>query len=156
MLRSLTHLALGDLPHAASAFGRAWSEAPETGSDVRVFLDEGAPMSRLLEHVAAGGAGQGAGTVAREAARGLLDRLHRGNTSGDGSGLVSPLSSRERDVLRLLDSELTGPEIARELFITVNTLRTHTKHIFAKLGVSTRARAVRRSREDDLLGDRHR
>ena len=58
-----------------------------------------------------------------------------------------PLSHRELQVLRLLDSERTGPEIARELYVPVNTLRTHTKCIFTKLDVSTRASAVRRAHE---------
>jgi LuxR family transcriptional regulator, maltose regulon positive regulatory protein len=61
------------------------------------------------------------------------------------------LSQRELQVLRLLDSELTGPEIARQLYVSLNTLRTHTKHIFAKLDVSTRAAAVRRARERGVL-----
>jgi LuxR family maltose regulon positive regulatory protein len=54
-------------------------------------------------------------------------------------------------VLRLLDTELTGPEIARELFVSQNTLRTHTKHIFTKLEVTTRRAAVRRGRERGLM-----
>ncbi len=54
-------------------------------------------------------------------------------------------------MLRLLDSELTGPEIARELYITLNTLRTHTKRIFTKLDARTRAAAVRRAREHGLI-----
>jgi DNA-binding NarL/FixJ family response regulator len=58
---------------------------------------------------------------------------------------------RELDVLRLLDSELTGPEIARELYVTLNTLRTHTKRIFTKLNAKTRAAAVQRAREGGLL-----
>jgi LuxR family maltose regulon positive regulatory protein len=61
------------------------------------------------------------------------------------------LSDRELQVLRLLDSELTGPEIARELYVTLNTLRTHTKRIFTKLDVTTRAAAVRRAQERGLL-----
>ena len=65
--------------------------------------------------------------------------------------LVNPLSQRELEVLRLLDSELTGPEIARQLYVTLNTLRTHTKRIFTKLDVTTRAAAVRRAHERGLL-----
>jgi LuxR family maltose regulon positive regulatory protein len=65
--------------------------------------------------------------------------------------LVEPLSQRELDVLRLLDSELTGPEIARELYVTLNSLRTHTKRIFTKLDVRTRAAAVLRARERGLI-----
>jgi len=57
------------------------------------------------------------------------------------------LSEREVEVLRLLATTLRGPEIARELFVSVNTLRTHTKHIFTKLDVNTRQEAVRRARE---------
>ena len=62
--------------------------------------------------------------------------------------LVEPLSERERDVLRLLRSNLDGPDIARELMVSVNTMRTHTKNIYAKLGVNNRRAAV--SRADEL------
>jgi LuxR family maltose regulon positive regulatory protein len=61
------------------------------------------------------------------------------------------LSDRELQVLRLLDSELTGPQIARELFVSHNTVRTHTKHIFTKLDVTNRRAAVLRARERGLL-----
>ena len=49
-------------------------------------------------------------------------------------------------MLRLLDTALTGPEIARELFVSHNTLRSHTKHIFTKLGVNSRPAAVSRAK----------
>jgi LuxR family maltose regulon positive regulatory protein len=61
------------------------------------------------------------------------------------------LSERELQVLRLLNSELSGPQIARELFVSNNTLRTHTKHIFTKLDVTNRRAAVRRAREEGLI-----
>ncbi|CAA6819955.1 MAG: Transcriptional activator of maltose regulon, MalT [uncultured Thiotrichaceae bacterium] len=61
--------------------------------------------------------------------------------------LVEALSDREREVLRMLHSELTGPEIADQLFVSLNTLRTHTKNIYSKLAVSNRRAAVRRSNE---------
>ena len=64
---------------------------------------------------------------------------------------VESLSDRELQVLRLLDSELTGPQIARELFVSHNTLRTHTKHIFTKLDVTSRRAAVLRARERGLI-----
>ena len=54
-------------------------------------------------------------------------------------------------MLRLLATELSGPEIAGQLYISVNTLRTHTKHIFSKLDVNTRRAAVRRAGELGLL-----
>src|SRR5690606_1926666 len=63
------------------------------------------------------------------------------------TGLVDELSSRELDVLRLLRSELSGPDIARELIVSLNTVRTHTKNIYAKLGVGNRREAIRRADE---------
>ena len=65
--------------------------------------------------------------------------------------LVDPLSARELDVLRLLGTDLDGPGIARELVVSLNTVRTHTKNIYAKLGVNNRRAAVRRSGELGLL-----
>jgi LuxR family maltose regulon positive regulatory protein len=65
--------------------------------------------------------------------------------------LIEPLSDRELEVLRMLTSELSGPEIARELMVSLNTLRTHTKHIYGKLGVNSRREAVYRARELDLI-----
>jgi LuxR family maltose regulon positive regulatory protein len=62
-------------------------------------------------------------------------------------GLVDPLSDRELDVLRLLRSDLSGPDIARELMVSLNTMRTHTKNIYTKLGVNNRREAVRRAAE---------
>jgi LuxR family maltose regulon positive regulatory protein len=61
------------------------------------------------------------------------------------------LSERELDVLRLLATDLTGPDIAGRLFMSVNTFRTHTRHIFTKLDVSTRRAAVARADELNLL-----
>ena len=65
--------------------------------------------------------------------------------------LIEPLSERELDVLRLLRSDLGGPEIARELRISLNTLRTHTRNVFEKLGVGNRRSAVSRAEELNLL-----
>ena len=65
--------------------------------------------------------------------------------------LIDPLSERELDVLRLLGTELDGPAIARELTVSLNTMRTHTKNIYAKLAVTNRRAAVRRAAELDLL-----
>ena len=55
------------------------------------------------------------------------------------------------DVLRLLGSDLDGPDIAREVTVSLNTVRTHTKNIYSKLGVNTRRAAIRRAAELDLL-----
>ncbi len=67
------------------------------------------------------------------------------------SEMVEPLSERELEVLKLLRSELSGPEIAQQLIVSLHTLRTHTNNIFNKLGVNNRRAAVRRAEELDLL-----
>jgi LuxR family maltose regulon positive regulatory protein len=74
-----------------------------------------------------------------------------GNTTPVTPLLIEPLSERELQVLRLLGTELDGPEIARELMVSLNTMRTHTKNIYNKLGVNSRRAAVRRAQELDLL-----
>ena len=66
--------------------------------------------------------------------------------------MIDPLSERELDVLRLLGTDLDGPDIARELVVSLNTVRTHTKNIYAKLGVTSRRAAVRRAVELGLPG----
>ena len=65
--------------------------------------------------------------------------------------LIDPLSDRELDVLRLLGSDLDGPAIARELVVSLNTVRTHTKHIYTKLGVNNRRAAISKAHQLHLL-----
>jgi len=64
---------------------------------------------------------------------------------------LEPLSSTEIRVLRYLPTNLTGPEIARELSISRNTVKTHIRNLYAKLAVHTRAEAVTRARVLGLL-----
>ncbi|MCW2849148.1 MAG: ATP-dependent transcriptional regulator, MalT-like, LuxR family [Marmoricola sp.] len=106
----------------------------------RVFLDEGPALMVLLQQ--AGRQGIAPAYVAR-----LLGAPER----PPAQGLVDPLSQRELDVLRLLGSDLGGPEIAGELVVSLNTVRTHTKNIYAKLGVNNRRAAVRRGQELGLM-----
>jgi LuxR family transcriptional regulator, maltose regulon positive regulatory protein len=74
-----------------------------------------------------------------------------GEQPGPSQPLVEPLSERELEVLRLLETDLDGPEIARELVVSLSTVRTHTQNIYAKLGVNNRRAAVRRAHELELL-----
>ncbi len=65
--------------------------------------------------------------------------------------LVEPLTERELDVLRFLPTHLSSTEIAEELLISTHTARFHIKNIYGKLNVHSRADAVQRARELDLL-----
>ncbi len=150
MLQALAHDAQGHRPQALQSLGDAWAQAPEPEGYVRLFLDEGAPMVELLRDAESQ-------DIARHHARRLLSLSTSAEAETPDPGQhptpSSPesLSERELQVLRLLASELSGPQIARELFVSHNTLRTHTKHIFTKLQVTTRQAAVRRARERGLM-----
>jgi len=61
------------------------------------------------------------------------------------------LTERELEVLRLLEKGLSKREVARSLFLSYNTIHTHTKSIYRKLGVLTRSEAIQRARERGLL-----
>jgi LuxR family transcriptional regulator, maltose regulon positive regulatory protein len=148
VLRALAHQALGDLPAALGFLARAVTLAEPEGY-VRVFADEGAPMAALLR--AAAKQGPRPEYVRRLLAAASGIEPHR----AAGQALIEPLSDRELDVLRLLGSELDGPAIARELMVSLNTMRTHTKNIYAKLAVTNRRAAVRRAAELNLLPRTH-
>jgi LuxR family maltose regulon positive regulatory protein len=154
VLQALAHQVQGDLAAALVPLERALTLAEPEGY-VRVFVDEGGPMAVLLE-----------AAVERGVAPSYVRRLRKafgsaeasttalGETTTATQGLIEPLSERERDVLRLLGSDLGGPDIARELVVSLNTVRTHTKNIYAKLGVNNRRAAVRRAEELDLMRPR--
>ena len=150
LLQAMAQDALGLRPRALESLGRAWAQAPEPEGYVRLFLDEGTPMVELLR------AGEQHDVTGGHARRLLgLASPSEGKAADPRQPLVpwpaGRLSERELQVLRLLDSELSGPQIARELFVSPNTLSTHTRHIFTKLEVTTRRAAVRRARERGLM-----
>jgi LuxR family maltose regulon positive regulatory protein len=150
LLQALTQDAQGDRPRALECLTQAIARAPEPEGYVRLFLDEGGPMLSLLRDAGVQGlAGSHPPRLLRLAQASEPEahvpekRLPKSRTES--------LSERELQVLRLLDSELTGPQIARQLFVSQNTVRTHTKHIFTKLDVTSRRAAVLRARESGLL-----
>jgi LuxR family maltose regulon positive regulatory protein len=65
--------------------------------------------------------------------------------------LLEPLSARERAVLRYLPTLMSNTEIAGELFLSVNTVKTHLRSIYRKLGATRRRDAVERARRLELL-----
>jgi LuxR family maltose regulon positive regulatory protein len=144
VLQALAHQVRGDVPAALASLQRALTLAEPEGY-ARIFVDEGPPMASLLRAVAKQG-------IASSYVRRLLAAVNKTEDSTPvEQGLIEPLSERELDVLRLLGTDLDGPDIARELIVSLNTMRTHTKNIYAKLGVNNRRAAVRRAAELDLL-----
>ncbi|KRE55443.1 LuxR C-terminal-related transcriptional regulator [Phycicoccus sp. Soil748] len=139
LLRSLLHDARGQHAAALGELARALDLGVPHGF-VRLFLDEGEPLEQLL-------AAAERHPAAAAHARTLRHATYLPGAATADTGVADALSERELDVLRLLATTLTGPDIARELYVSVNTLRTHTKHIFTKLDVNTRRAAVERARE---------
>ncbi len=145
LLEALAHQAAGDSKRAMQAIGAALALAAPGGL-LRPFVDEGAPMTGLLREAVKAG-------VTPAFAQQVLAAF--GETAvvppPSAQPLPDPLSERELEVLRLLPTALTGPEIASELMISLNTLRTHTKNIYSKLGVNSRRTAVHRAKELNIL-----
>ncbi|MHA6782029.1 LuxR C-terminal-related transcriptional regulator [Pseudonocardia saturnea] len=134
----------GDIPAALAPLERALTLA-ETEGYVRILVDEGPPMAVLLDAAAQR-------RIAPNHVRRLLTALRRSPDRTTASHvLIEPLSERELDVLRLLATDLGGPDIARRLIVSLNTVRTHTRNIYTKLGVNNRRAAVHRAEELDLL-----
>jgi len=144
ILEAIAHHAHGEKDKAVQVLAEALSLA-EPGGFIRIFVDEDPPMAALLREAAKHG-------IAPNYVRQLLAAFGKaeGRTSVTQL-LIEPLSERELEVLRLLGTELNGPEIARELVVSLSTVRTHTQKIYAKLGVNNRQAAVRRAEELDLL-----
>jgi LuxR family maltose regulon positive regulatory protein len=148
VLLALAYQSRGNVPAAIDTLQRAVTLAQPEGY-VRLFADEGPPMAALLKALAKRPAPPGY-------VRRLLAAASTGQPVGTPTALVDPLSERELDVLRLLATDLDGPAIARELSVSLNTMRTHTKNIYAKLGVTSRREAVRQAHELDLLARQRR
>jgi LuxR family transcriptional regulator, maltose regulon positive regulatory protein len=141
LIDALARHGLGQLDAASRSLEQALAIA--SGEGYRRPFVGALPMRRLLER-----------HLARPTAYGplvaeLLDALAR--DCGAPPGLLEPLSERERAVLRLLPTLLSYPEIAGELFVSVNTVKTHVKTIYRKLDATSRRDAVTRARELRLI-----
>jgi len=166
MLQALANEAQGNILPALLTLERALTLAEPEGY-VRLFVDEGEAMRLLIEkqsrnrdHPLSGYADKLLAAFTQPAATPKSARPGRAREiiqqkstlkSGLISGMAEPLSVRELEVLKLLRSELSGPEIAQQLIVSLHTLRTHTNNIYNKLGVNNRRAAVRRAEELDLL-----
>ncbi len=145
ILQALARQAQGDLPAALAGLRDAVTLAQPEGY-VRLFADEGPPMAALFKAL-----------IRQSTSPGYVRRLMAATTRTEHhdlsrpAALVEPLSDRELDVLRLLGTDLDGPDIARALSVSLSTVRTHTRNIYAKLGVNSRRAAVRQAHDLKLL-----
>jgi LuxR family maltose regulon positive regulatory protein len=145
VLQALIYQAQGFVPRATAVLEQAVKLAQPAGY-VRVFLDEGPSLEPLLRRVASR-------DVAPTYARELLAAFTAPHEElyPSAQPLVGPLSERELEVLHLLATNATGPEIANNLVIAISTFRSHTKSIYGKLDVNRRSDAVTRARQLGLI-----
>jgi LuxR family maltose regulon positive regulatory protein len=150
ILQSLASRAQGDLPAALTLMERALTLAEPEGY-ARMFLDEGSDMIQLLREAAA--CGILPGYTGRLLASGQQENISEVHLPASTAlqPLIEPLSQRELEILRLLQTELSVPEIASELVIAASTVRSHTKSIYSKLDVNNRRAAVKRATELKLI-----
>ena len=152
-LRALALAAAGDEASAVTTLAGALTLACPQGY-VRVFADEGPPMAALLSRLIAA---QRTGPAAAEVPLGYLARLQRAFRPGRPvrdpvpSGIIEPLTSRELEVLRMLAAGRSNQAIARELVVTLDTVKKHVGHVLGKLGAANRTEAVARARELSLI-----
>jgi LuxR family transcriptional regulator, maltose regulon positive regulatory protein len=160
-LQALARSAGGDQAGALAALAEALALAAPQGY-LRVFVDEGPPMTALLREVV--GRRQERSAAADAVPRDYLVRLveafeqanlpvrpplRRGGVMV--AELVEPLTERELEVLRLLATGAPNRAIAKQLVVSLDTVKRHLSHLFSKLEVANRTQAVGRARELGLL-----
>jgi LuxR family maltose regulon positive regulatory protein len=147
VLKACGYQAVGKIDQAITAL-KDGLQLAEAGGYKRIFMEGGSSMADLIETALAGG-------FDSRFAGEILSDLKGGSpgdwTAGDGAGLIDPLSDREIEVLKRLDSQLSIPEIANLLHIAVSTLRTHIRNIYSKLGVHSRFEAVVAGKKLNLI-----
>jgi LuxR family maltose regulon positive regulatory protein len=145
ILEAVARDALGEPEASAAALERALDLA-ESHSAVLAFLVHPAPdlLERQLRRRTAHG------SLVRE----ILDLLaskQQEFEAAEPARLLEPLSESETRVLRYLPTNLSAPEIANELYLSVNTIKTHIRNVYTKLGTHSRNEAVARARALGLL-----
>jgi LuxR family maltose regulon positive regulatory protein len=154
MLQALAFQARAEPDQAKDALQHALSLAKSNGF-FQIWIDEGPPMARLLYEAAAQG-------ILPDYTGKLLAAFPAADTPPEAqpqitkseisrSGILEPLSERELEVLALFAEGLTNQEIASRLFLSLNTVKAHSRNIYGKLGVHSRTRAVAKARALGLL-----
>ena len=157
VLRALALAASGEESAAVTALAGALNLACPQGY-VRVFTDEGPPMAALLGRLVAAQRAEPADCRVPLDCLARLQRAfdagHRGPDHGraaTGPGIVEPLTSRELEVLEMLAAGQSNQSIARQLVISLDTVKKHVTHILGKLGAVNRTEAVSRARHLGLI-----
>ena len=151
ILQSLAAQSAGDTSRALSTLEQALDLGQEEGF-MRIFLDEGPPMARLLYKALSH-------DISPKYVRLLLaafptpepQQAEASQTPDPDAEWVEPLSERELEVIQLIAEGLKNQEISERLFLSQNTVKAHNRNIFSKLGVNSRTQAVAKARALGIL-----
>jgi LuxR family maltose regulon positive regulatory protein len=147
VLQSLVYYSAGDTQKSLAYLEKALTIAEPLGF-VRIFVDEGQAMESLLKIALSKKISP---AYVHDLLRAFqpVKYLHREKAARNP--LVEPLSEREIEVLRLISQGLTNPEIAANLYLSLNTVKVHTRNIYGKLGVNNRTQAAAKASEAGIL-----
>jgi LuxR family maltose regulon positive regulatory protein len=142
MLQALIYRAQGETARAVVTLEKALVQAEPEGY-VRLFVDEGAPMAALLQQVLSHWKAHRSASYVRSLLQASEQQGHAAPAQArhEPQGALEPLSQREQTVLRLLAAGLSNPEIAEELVVSRNTIKTQISSLYRKLNASNRKEA---------------
>ena len=151
ILQALVLQAGGETDTAVTTLGQALTLAEPCGF-IRTFVDEGPSMARLLYEALSQ-------DITPNYVRQLLaafpvsepEQTTPPQPDNSEFAWIEPLSEREVEVLQLIAEGLTNKEISSQLYLSLNTVKTHTRNIYSKLGVNSRVLAVARARDLEIL-----
>jgi len=151
ILQAITYQTMGDIDQAITTLEKALKIAEPEGF-IRIFVDEGQPMARLLYEALSR-------RIASDYVQRLLtafpdeEKARSTSLQADPSefDLIEPLSERELEILQLIAEGLTNQEIGSKLYLSLNTVKAHTRNIYGKLGVNSRNQAAARARTLGIL-----
>jgi len=150
-LQAMILQAKGDTTQALSLLEQAFNLSEPEGF-IRIFVDEGPKLARLLYEALSK-------EIAPEYVQRLLaafpanepEQMHRNQMQSHESEWIEPLSDRELEVLHLVAEGFTRQEIAAKLVLSLNTVKTHARNIYSKLGVTNQMQAVGKARALGIL-----
>lgn len=147
ILLSLTYYEQDNSDQAFATLEKALALAEPAGY-FRIFVDEGQPMARMLYDA-----------LSREIAPDYVQKLlaafpterQEKKSQEPDFEWIEPLSEREIEVLVLIAEGLTNQEISGRLYVSLNTVKAHTRNIYSKIGVNNRTHAVSKARTLGIL-----